>query len=196
MTFVSVKIKKNFKNAAIEKQIPFATARTLTQTAKDAQDTVLGELPNTFTLRGVWFKPRNKFGIKIKPAKKTDLQAEIGTNADWLELHETGGTKKPRGQHLAIPTGNVRRIKSGKISKVNRPKNLKRSFVANTKSGKVLFQRKYRGKRSQIVALYNLEKRAKIRKRSTVVEPSIKTIKARLHKNFEKFMTEAIRTAR
>lgn len=196
MSFVAVKITKNFRSAEVAKQMPFATARTLTQTAKDAQEEVLHTLPQTFTLRGVWIKPRNKFGIKIRPAKKRDLQAEIGTNADWLELHEEGGTKRPRGQHIAIPTENVRRLKSGKISKRNRPRNVKRSFVLQTKNGRVLFQRKFKGKRSHIVALYNLEKRAWIRKRSTVVDPAKRTIRARLHINFEKFMTEALRTVR
>lgn len=196
MTFVSIKVTKNFTNAQIAKQLPFATARTLTQTAKDAQDEILHTLPQTFTLRGVWFKPRNKFGIKIRPATKRDLEAETGTNADWLELHETSGVKRPRGSHLAIPTENIRRLKSGKISKVNRPRNLKRSFVLQTKNGRVLFQRKFKGKRSHIVALYNLEKRAKIKKQSTVIEPATRTIKARINMNFEKFMTEALRTAR
>lgn len=196
MARVSVKIKKNFGNAQIAKQIPFATAVALTNTAKDAQSSVLGELSDAFTLRGVWYKPRNKFGIKIKPAKKTDLQAEIGTDADWLELHESGGIKRPRGRHIAIPTNNIRRLKSGKISKVNRPRNLKRSFILNTKNGRVLFQRKFKGKRSHIVPLYNLEKRATIRKRSTVIEPSLRTIKFRLQSNFNRSLNRALKTAK
>lgn len=192
------KVKKNFGTASLGKQLPFAIARTLTQTAKDGQSEVLKTLDNKFTLRGNWFKPNTPIGIKIRAAKKTDLTAEVGSNFDALEKFETGKDKVPRGEHLAVPTANVRRNKRQIIQKSQRPGALrnKRTFVLQTKHGLVLFQRKFKGKRSFIVALYNLTRRAKIRKNSPVFEPVERIVKANLGNNFLKAMEDAMKSAR
>jgi hypothetical protein len=191
-------VKKNFKTASMAKQLPFALAKTLTATAKDAQGAVLSDLGNKFTLRNNWFKPNTPLGIKVKPAKKKDLRAEVGTNFDALEKFETGKDKTPRGRHIAIPTANVRRNKRQIVQRSQRPGALrgKRTFVIETSRGAVLYQRKFKGKRSTIVPLYNLTRRAKIRKNSPVIETAVKTIDRRLHPNFLKAMDEAMKTAR
>lgn len=180
------------------RQLPFATAVALTKTAQEGQKEVVDTLDDKFTIRTGWAKPSNKFGIKIKAAKKTNLVAEAGTDADWLEKFETGKDKLPRGNNLAIPTANVRRTKKDLIRRAQRPNALrsKRTFVLKTKSGNVLFQRKFKGKRSQIVALYNLEKRARIRRNSPVYQP-VKNIVARnLGRNFTRAFADALRTAK
>ena len=180
------------------KQLPFAIAKGLTQTAKDAQAAVIGELPQKFTVRGNWSKPSNKFGIKVKAATKTKQVAEIGTNADWLALHETAGIKTPKGTNIAIPTSNVRRTKRQIIQRSQRPRNLrgKRDVVLQTRSGAVLYQRKYKGKRSKLVPLYNLERRAKIRKNSPVIEPTKRIVRLRFKGNFNKALDFAMKTAK
>ena len=196
---MKAKVTKNFKRASMGKQLPFAVAKGLTATAKDAQGAVLGGLSNKFTLRNNWFKPNTPLGIRIKPAKKNNLQAEVGTNFDAMEKFETGKDKTPRsGRHLAIPTPNVRRNKRQIITRAQRPGALrgKRTFVIETSRGPVLFQRKYKGRRSKIVALYNLEQRARIRKISPVIDPAVKTIRRRLEPNIQKALDEAMRTAR
>lgn len=192
------RITKNFTTAQIAKQLPFAIASGLTQTAKDAQAEAGRTLDDKFTLRSNWWKPSNKFGIRVRPAKKTNLQAEVGTDADWLDKFETGKDKTPRGQHIAIPTANVRRNKRQIIPKGQRPAALrgKRTFVLQTKSGPVLYQRKYKGKRSAIVALYNLETRAKIQKKSPIIEPALKSIRQTLNKNFLAALDNALKTAK
>ena len=80
----------NSRVQSLQKQAVFATAVALTNTAKDAQADVLDSLAQTFTLRGKWFAPSNKFGIKVKTARKDDLQSAVYTDADWLIPHETG----------------------------------------------------------------------------------------------------------
>lgn len=194
MISISVKIT----GERFDKQVPFALAYALTITAKEAQAAVVKSLEGTFTLRGQWYKQSNKFGIKITPAKKTNLKASVHTQADWLELHETGGTKTPRGKELAIPTENVRRTKRQIIQKSQRPKALigKRDFILNTKKGRVLFQRKGKGKRSKIVALYNLEPKAVIKKQSTFFEPVEKIVEKNLQENFNKALEKAYATAK
>jgi hypothetical protein len=49
----------------LDKQIAFAAASTLTKVAKLAQAEVLESLDKEFHLRGSWFKPTNKHGIKV-----------------------------------------------------------------------------------------------------------------------------------
>jgi hypothetical protein len=187
---VSDNIKKLFN---LDKQIIFAAAQSLTQVAKESQTAVIADIEHTFTTRGKWYLPSNKFGIRVKPARKTDLTAEVKTAADWLALHETGGTKTPQGQHLAVPTDNVRRTKRQIITRSQRPRNLKRSFVIQTAHGPVLFQRK---NKKTIVALYDLEPRVKIKKESTVIAPTIETVQKRFDAIFEKNLANAVKTAK
>ena len=198
MSELGISLKRDFYPEKIAKQFAFASALALTKTAKDAQSGITSGLPNHFTLRGNWHQPSNKFGIKIKPAKKDSLAAAVGTNADWLEKFETGTDKLPRQNFLAVPTDNVRRNKKLIIQKSQRPAALrgKGDFVIQTKSGPVLFVRKGRGKKKQMVALYNLETKAKIKKNSAIIEPAVKVINGRLYKNFSQAFIKALKTAR
>jgi len=198
MLDIFAKLKSNFSAQQMAKQTIFATAVALTNTAKDAQADVLSTLDKTFTLRGKWFAPSNKFGIKIKTARKDDLQSAVFTDADWLITHETGEDKLPRGNSLAIPTDNVRRNKRDMIIKSNRPRNVKNSFVlVSKKTGhKILFTRKGRGKNKKLVALYNLTTKVHIRKQSTVIEPIQKTVEKMLFKNYEIALRRALATAK
>jgi hypothetical protein len=192
----SVKIKSS--KGSVEKQVTFATAQALTQTAKDAQAAVIKSVESTFTVRNNWTKPSNKFGIKIIPATKDKLQSGVATDADWLILHETSGTKTPEGKSIAIPTENVRRTKRQLIQKSQRPGALrgKRDVVLRTKAGLVLYQRRGRKGATRLVALYRLEPRARIKQQSTVVAPTEKTVQAKLSNNFYQALQNAIATAR
>lgn len=179
------------------KQINFGTALGLTNTAKEGQKAVMKSLGDTFTLRGQWFAQSNKYGIRIKMARRDDLSAEIKTAADWLAIHEKGGDKTPRsGSSIAVPTAEVRRNKRMIIAKAQRPNALrdKRTFVLNTKNGRVLFQRKFKGKRSKIVALYNLEPRVKVKKQSTFYEPIQEVVKKKLKDNIRDGIAKAFAT--
>ncbi|MDQ1610327.1 MAG: hypothetical protein QOG00_258 [Pyrinomonadaceae bacterium] len=190
---VEVVVSKEIeKLLTLDKQITFATAKALTLTAKQAQESVINAVKNTFTTRGNWYLPSNKFGIRISAARKDNLEASVHTAADWLEAHETGGTKTPRGKSLAVPTDNVRRTKRQIITRAQRPKNLRRSFVVQTRSGPVLFQRK--NKRT-IVALYNLEPKAKIKRASTVYEPTLKVVSRRFDQLFARALDDALETS-
>lgn len=187
----------------IAKNINFGVAVGLTETAKQGQSAVVSALRGTFTLRGNWFQQSNKFGIKVKPAKKDDLSAEVRTQADWLEIHEKGGTKTARGNgSLAIPTENVRRNKRQIIPRAQRPAALrgKNTFVMKTSKGRVLFQRfkravgTYNGRPTKLKALYNLEPRARIRKQSTFFDPIDAVVKRRLRDNINDGLRKAFAT--
>lgn len=179
-------------------QIAKVTALALTKTAQDAQTAVTESLPKNFTIRTPWWKKSSKFGIKVRPAEKSDATptAEVGTNADWLALHEQGGTKQRRGagKNLAIPTANVRRTKRDIIQRGSRPRKLKRAFVITLKDGReALFQRKGRRKKSTLHFMYLLQPKAKIEERNTVIDPAVKAIGATIHKNFYIAMDKVIK---
>ncbi|MEW6305063.1 MAG: hypothetical protein AB1705_16425 [Verrucomicrobiota bacterium] len=61
------------------------------------------QLPSRLTIRNQWSKPRSKFGINIRFARKGDGEAEVYSRAPWLDFQERGGTKKPSGKVLLIP---------------------------------------------------------------------------------------------
>ncbi len=184
--------------AKIAKQIDFGTARGLTRIAKDGQSAVLGALRGTFTLRGTWFNQNMRHGIKIKPARPTDLSSEVRTLADWLEPHETGKDKgATKGTHVVVPTDQVRRNKRMIIPRGQRPPGLGgKAFVLQTKKGPVLAQRITRGKRKGIIILYGLERRVRIRKQSTFYEPIEKVVRRRGAATIEQSIVEAIATMR
>jgi hypothetical protein len=187
------------------KQINFGTALGLTNTAKHAQKAVMHALGDTFTLRGQWFNESMKYGIKVKMARPNDLQAQVFTQAHWLKIHEEGGTKTGSGNDLGIPVtrtgpnGEAPGLRRGRDKTAKIPlsqfpraiRDLPRSFILNTKNGRVLFQRKGKGKRSKIVALYNLEPKAKIKKQSTFYDP----IKDVVLKHRAKYIEEGIAKA-
>ena len=179
-----------------KKQLPFAIALALTKTAKDVQTAELKHLHSRFTIRNRW-PERGPYAVKITPATKKRMFSTVFTKADWMPLHETGGTKTPEGNHLAIPTSNVKRGKAGKVSKGQRPRNLKRSFVLETKSGQLgIWQRKGKGKRSEIKPMYWLEPRAKIDKAWEWFKVGSKTINKTFGDNFSKALDKALRSAR
>lgn len=188
------KIIKNLDDMA-KKQVPFATARALTKTAEDARDEIVKDLPGKFTLRTSWWKPRTRYGFNVKPAKKTDLKAEIFTQAPWMQIHEVGGIRTPeRSRELAIPTLQVRRTKRQLIGASQRPRALKKSFVKITRTGqKVLFQKV--GKKG-IKPMYLLEPKARIKPVLRFVETAKKIITQRFESNFTKSFEDAMRTAK
>lgn len=122
MLLVNVTINKadvkRFGDLATD-QLPFATARALTWTAKQAQEDVRASLPKNFILRNTYLKST----IRYTPATKSFQQSEVGSTAKFIPLHEPGGTKRPKGKHLAVPVS-VKGNAKDKISKRDRPKAL------------------------------------------------------------------------
>lgn len=179
----------------LEKQFTFALASALTATAKAAQEAVVKDIKDTFTVRNTWVDPSNAMGIKVLSARKDDLSAAVVTRADWLGLHEEGGEKTPSGNFLAVPTKWVRRTKRDIIQGSQRPRNLKagKTVVLPLKSGgKMIFERRNR----RLVPLFRLIRRAHIEEQSTVMEPTLKTFEQRFDAIFYQKLAQALATAR
>lgn len=195
---ITTRVINNLPSAEkIMKNIDFGTAKGLTKTAKQGQSAVVDALQSNFTLRGTWFNQNMRHGIKITPARKDKLQSSVHTLADWLEPHETGKDKTPRGGNLAVPTDQVRRNKRSIIPKGQRPRGLAgKAFVLQTKKGPVLAQRLIKGKRKGLIILYGLEPQVKIKRRPTFRVPIEKVVKSNLKQNIAEGINDAIRTMR
>ncbi|HEX8499289.1 MAG TPA: hypothetical protein VF659_01765 [Pyrinomonadaceae bacterium] len=180
-----------------DEQLTYAAAVALTRTAKDAQSGSIEAVRRTFTTRGTWYLPSGRFGIRITPATKARLEAAVRTAADWLIPHETGEDKVASGGGmLAIPLvgrGRPRPSQGAKVRSDLKPRALgRRGVVVETRRGPVLFGRQDR----RLVAFYGLERRARIRKRSTVIEPTVQTFGRNFGDNLAEAITEALRTAK
>ena len=176
-------------------QLPYATARALTMTAKDVQTEIIRTLPNRFILRSNWYQQSNALGFRVKSATKNNLSAIVGTAADWMPLQEEGGTKIPRGKMLALPSLNVRRNKREKIVKSQRPRALLASGKAFIK-GDVIYLR-YGGKKNKHLRLmYTLQPKADVHAALHFLETGKKIIDQKFNQNFGTAMNDALRTMR
>lgn len=157
------------------KHIPFAVAKTLTQIAQQSQQEVRKNIREKFFIR----KKSGGFesSIRIKPATKTKLTAEVYSMAAFAALQQTGGVKKAKDGRLAIPAYQaINQVK--KRSDANSPSSYLAgdAFKIKTKSGaEAIAQRK--GKDLKI--LFFLRKSAEIDKRLDMIEITTKTVKDR-----------------
>lgn len=140
------------------RHVPFALARALTLTAKDAQGDVREDLPKRFTLRNKWVSN----GIRITPATKTSPEAIVGSVEAFMERQETGGAKKARGGHrISVPKTKPTKI----IPRGQRPqaiRNRPKVFVVKTSSGAGIMRRQGK-KRYPIQLLYWLKRGVKVK---------------------------------
>jgi hypothetical protein len=108
---MSMSVKSNVKDfvkhldKVQKKQVPFATARALTWTVKESQKAIQEAIPHTFKVTKKWWLAKQPTGIKVRSAKKTDLEAVVYTTAYFAKLQEEGGIKIPfRGRGILVPT--------------------------------------------------------------------------------------------
>lgn len=182
---------------SLDRQLVYAAARALTKTAQQSQAASIDAIRQTFTTRGTWYLPSSRFGVRISPATKERLETAVKTAADWLIPHETGEDKVAQGGGLlAIPMvgpGRPRPTWGSKVRADLKPRALGgRGVVIETRRGPVLFARQDR----RLVAFYGLERRARIRKRSTVIEPTLQTVDRNFGANFAARLAEALASAK
>ena len=97
----NAKPAKQFLTNLQKKQIPFATARAITQTLQVAKVDVLKQLdkdidrPTPFTRRGFRILPANKRTLR-------GLLFIMPKQADYLKYQIFGGARLPKGQALAL----------------------------------------------------------------------------------------------
>ena len=124
-------------------QLPYARSRALNKTALDVQKFEHEEqLPNKLTIRNQWSKPRSKFGINVRFAKKGEAEAEVLSRAPWLDFQERGGTKQPSGKVILIPVvGGARPTQTAVVDKKLKPRKGSRPDIFFHPQWKGVFQR-------------------------------------------------------
>lgn len=189
MAIISLKINSDAKEELSRistKQIPFAIAKTLTNVAQKSQIEVRKNIREKFFIR----KKSGGFesSIRIKPATKTNLTAEVYTMAAFAALQQTGGIKKAKDGRLAIPSYQaISQVK--KRSDSNSPSHYLAgdAFKIKTKSGdEMIAQRK--GKELKI--LYFLRKNAHVDKKLDMIETVVKTVKEGFDSKFRANLTD------
>ena len=151
------------------RQIPFATAKTLTDVAKLGQLGVRRETREAFDLHTDFIPSQ----VLITPAKVSRLEAQVRASdkIGFMTIHEDGGIRTPvRGKALAIPTFTAQkkipnlRTRSGRINPKFMPKRLLEGWPQGTNRGYVeeglLFAK--RSKRAEVLPMFDFERSARI----------------------------------
>lgn len=157
-----------------QKQFPFAYAKTLTDCAKLGQDVGRRKTREVFELHTEFIPSQ----IVVKPAKAADVKvgravASVqGTEKiGFMTIHETGGTKLPKGSALAIPTFSAQRnipglrTRTGRIAPRFQPKRVLEGWPPGVNRGYVqdglVFKRLT--KRAEPTPLFDFERSARIK---------------------------------
>ncbi|MCE2910226.1 MAG: DUF6441 family protein [Burkholderiaceae bacterium] len=177
------------------RQFRFAVAKALTKTAVEVQAEVRKNMPSRFTIRRPWTLQ----GIRIVPATKESLTASVYSRDKFMALQETGGTKNPLGNFIAIPTRAVRRTKRDSIRLSDRPKALgDKAHVVDVNGDKYLALKKpRRGKNgNELRLLYLLVPRAQLEERLGLNKDGQRVARARFVENLRVALAAAVATAR
>lgn len=185
----------NALNDMEQKQLPFATARALNDTAFQARSLTQRNLRSRFTLRNNFVEK----GVLVRKATKTQLWAEV-YDRDWfMAIHEKGGSKVVTrgGTHLAVPAA-IRQTSRGLVPRSKRPEALrgnKRTFRATINGRDGLFQRKTK-KRLPLTMLFAFKPSVPIRPRLGLEKDAREVVARNWSKNFVDAFGYAMRTAR
>ena len=173
------------------KQMPFATARALTWTAKEAQIELRNRLPDTFVIRRKWVPG----GIIITPAKKQSLTARVGSRDDFMAEHATGAKRRPkRTRRMAVkPYESISQVKA-RSRRARKATGRRKPFVITFASGKSAVVRRKRIKtRYPLEILKLLEREVDIRKRWPFEEQVARVVEKEFPRLFEKSFDQALK---
>ena len=182
-------IRKQLSNLA--REIPYATAVSLTKTAQDVQKDLIEHTKRVFTIRRNWLE-KGKYAIRITPATKLTLQSRVWNDAPWMNLFEEGGTRKPQKRFFAVPQAEVKRNKKDMITKSNRPRNLTRSFLIKQKDTNRLMIFK-RVSKKKIKFMYALSPDARIKSMWDFVKTGTVSIRRHWEKNVNEVLQKLLK---
>lgn len=200
------------------REIPFVTALTMNDTMFDVKRTIVDQTwPNAFTVRNARFAEWNwrvapirvggRNAASFRGFKSGELdnmfvtlyQRSDGNGGvrEWTENHVTGGTKTPRGSHIAVPNKDGMRNTGGSIKKREKPVNItnrKDTFLAKDKSGRKRFIAKRTNNGLDII--YQFVKQAQIKPKFKFYEDAFETIDNRLMTHWDDQVNRVIKRSR
>jgi len=199
---VDTKPLKRWLSDIEKKQLPFATAKALTITARDAKRAVDAQLPKKLDRP----TPFTRRAIGIKAARKTLLQSEVfvkDTQWEYLKYAIEGGTRTPKRNAIATPGSKTRLNKYGNMPRGKAHKLLqnKAKYFSGTPAGHPgapagIWQRMGRGGRGNIRLVVQYKKQITYKKRLPFRKIVEGVVAHRWRRNFEQAFADAMRTAR
>ena len=181
-------------------QIPFALAQALNASAEIARkDLVETVWPEHVDARNKSFL-KAALSTKGTRATKRHLRVVIfdRLGRGSLLLHDGGGTKRPRGKAIAVPSAALQARRSGKgVPKGQRPRNLPATGPSGAfVKGDVLYQRVGTGKSRGLKLMYVLKPSAPIRADVPFHAAFNTTMRRTMPVQFRLAMRKAMATAR
>lgn len=184
---------------ALGKQVPFAASVAINQTVKDIQKVEQAAIKRELDKP----TPSTVKGIRVSRSSKRKL---VGTvfiipHIDkFLKYQIEGGTRPPRSKAEAVPVsirlnkyGNIPGRRQGKLAKLlTRPD----TFSATIRGVAGIWQRGKGRNRNRVTLLVAYEKETKYSPAFKFYEHAERTTAKRWHRNFNKALSAAIRTAR
>ncbi|WP_419900704.1 hypothetical protein [Roseomonas sp. USHLN139] len=177
-------------------QVPFATAKALTSVAQLGANAIRRDLPSIFD-RPTPFTMR---GPAFQPATKSSLTARVfirATQAEYLTLQETGGTRQPKKTAIVMPRA-IRRNQYGNMAaralqqlKASKRKDI---FVGKAPSGQGGFYLKLPD--DKLRPLVTFISQARYKPRFQFRARVAKVVKASMGPAFAEELARAIATAR
>ena len=197
-----------------KKQIPFASALGLTNTAKKVakfeQHMMAKQLdrPTPFTVKGVRWARANKADFKTG-----NLHSRVyimPKQAEYLKFQIEGGTRTPRGTAIAVPTDNLKRNRYGNmLGGRNRIKRLlarKDTFQGKVGGVEGIWQRPKKGKQragtfgvkgqSGLKLLVAYEQTAQYQKRFDFYGIAKRTVNRIIGRELGKAIQQALKSAK
>jgi len=182
-----------------KKQIPFATSQALNDAAFAVRKEIVERTyPASFTVRNKRFASAM---FRVGKASKRNLVSTVSDvlGRDYMVNQAEGGTKLPRGRHIAIPTRQVKRTGTGKVPRAKQPRNVLggKGYRTTLASGQpVIAENVGRGAAKRQRVLYILEQSARIPKRFPFYERGRAVAQTSFSRAFNRRFRQARLTAR
>lgn len=184
------------------RQAIFAMSVALYDTASDAKQALIQQLPeeftirNTFVAKGIRIKPTGSKAIRKTGAGIAGMEAQIGTVDAFMAMQELGGTKKGKGKNIAIP---VREPKTEIIDKKKWPKAVLKKpgyFMWQRQDGRMFVFHREGKERYPIELKYSFAKSVKISPRWNMRETVSGIVSKKYDENFNRAFEHALATAK
>lgn len=174
------------------RQVPFAIAKALTLTARDARQDVMDKLPaiidrpTPFTLRGIGYKPANKVNLTSEVFIR-DVQAT------YLAKLIKGGTEMPKKRALVEPA-TIRLNQYGNLPRgaLDRLRGRKDTFSANINGVGGIWKRHGGG----VKLLVKFEQQREVKKQFDFAAIVAASVAKRWPAHFDKALRDAMASAR
>jgi hypothetical protein len=181
--------------AKVIDEFQMATVIALTRCAKAGQKAGRDRMAEVFTLRNKYTQNQ----VRMKPATKRDPTAVvfIAPGAEYLVLHETGGTKQARRGNLAVPTDAAWPNRQRVLAPGRRPRALAKSgkrkpFLITADSGARLIARRKTKKRYPLEILYVHARSAAVRASMDFTNAVLNDVRGRFSEEFKRVYREKL----